>query len=323
MQPLVLVDRLGTYPDPLPEATDAHRLAPAVAEATPAALIVVRDPTPLVPVREAVAGERLGPDLGAVARPRRHLVARVANDDRIDEVLVQMVDVLDHPAVERARHAHVVDDREVLHELAQADAAGMRADRHAELGGHEQHGEHLVHAAQPARVDLAHRDRLCLQQLLEHHPVVDVLAGCDADRGHAPGDRRVPQDVVRAGRLLDPVRVELPQALHPRDRLVDTPALVGVDRQDPIGTDLLAHDARPASVVVDVGADLELEGGPPFGQRLAAQAPDLVVVVAEPADGGVYAGYPVRSSSASRSARVASRPRSRSSARSGVSASEM
>ena len=39
VQALVLLDRLGTYPDPLPEAPDAHRLAPAVAEATPAALI--------------------------------------------------------------------------------------------------------------------------------------------------------------------------------------------------------------------------------------------------------------------------------------------
>ena len=38
VQSFVLVDRFGTYADPLPEAADGHRLAPAVAEATAAAL---------------------------------------------------------------------------------------------------------------------------------------------------------------------------------------------------------------------------------------------------------------------------------------------
>ena len=95
-------------------------------------------------------------------------------------MLVEVVDVLDHPPLERAAHADVVDDREVLDELAQSHAARVRTDGDAELGRHEEHGNDLVHAAEPARVDLADGDRLGLQELLEHDPVVDVLAGGDA-----------------------------------------------------------------------------------------------------------------------------------------------
>ena len=72
----------------------------------------------------------------------------------------------------------------------------------------QDHGEVLVDAAQPAAVDLAEADRLGLQQLLEDHAVGGVLAGRHADRRDRPGDRRVAQHVVRAGRLLDPPQVE-------------------------------------------------------------------------------------------------------------------
>ena len=63
--------------------------------------------------------------------------------------------------------------------LAQPDAAGVRADRHAELRGQQQHRQHLVDAAEPAAVELADVDRVELQQLLEHDAVLDVLAGRD------------------------------------------------------------------------------------------------------------------------------------------------
>ena len=39
-------------------------------------------------------------------------------------------------------------------EFAQADTAGVRADRDAELGGEQQDGEVLVDAADAGRVDL-------------------------------------------------------------------------------------------------------------------------------------------------------------------------
>ena len=94
-------------------------------------------------------------------------------------MLVQVVHVLDDPTVHRSADGDVVEDREVLDVLAQADAAGVRADGHAELGGQQQDGEDLVDAAEPAAVDLADADGVRLEELLEHDPVVAVLAGRD------------------------------------------------------------------------------------------------------------------------------------------------
>ena len=75
----------------------------------------------------------------------------------MDEVLVEVVDVLDHAVGQVGRDADVVEDREVLDELAEADAAGVRADGHPELRREQDHRERLVHASEPARVDLAER----------------------------------------------------------------------------------------------------------------------------------------------------------------------
>ncbi len=44
-----------------------------------------------------------------------------------------------------------------------------------------------------------------------------------------------------------------------------------------VRADLLAHDAAAAQVVGGLAADLELEVGPAFGERLAAEAADLFV----------------------------------------------
>ena len=62
--------------------------------------------------------------------------------------------------------------------------------------------------ADPGRVDLHEVDRTRLQQLLEDDPVRDVLAGRDPQRRDRGPDRGQAEDLVRAGRLLDPVRVE-------------------------------------------------------------------------------------------------------------------
>src|SRR5882762_6600729 len=84
----------------------------------------------------------------------RH-VPPAANHDRIFEMLVQVIDVLDHAAVHRARDRDVVEHRQVLHVLAQPDAAGMRADRHAESRGEQDDRQVFVDPAEAATVDLA------------------------------------------------------------------------------------------------------------------------------------------------------------------------
>src|SRR5439155_9471508 len=119
------------------------------------------------------------------------------------------------------------------------------------------------------------------------------LAGGDLDGGDGGGDLGVPQDVVGAGRLLDEVRLELGQLLHPGDGLVDLPDLVGVGHQAPLVADLLADDARAPDVVLQVATDLDLEVLPAARHQAAAQRPQLVVRVPQPARRGGVGGVPV------------------------------
>src|SRR5439155_25949597 len=82
------------------------------------------------------ASRRLA-DGDAVAGSGRWHIAAAANDDRILEMLVEVIDVLDDPAVHRSRPGAEIEQRQVLHVLAQADTAGMRTHRDAELRRHQ------------------------------------------------------------------------------------------------------------------------------------------------------------------------------------------
>src|SRR4051812_47107015 len=119
----------------------------------------------------------------------------------------------------------------------------MRADRYAELGSHQQHREHFVHAAKPASIDLAEVDRIGLEELLEHDTVLAMLAGCDPDAegAHGLGHLSVTEHVIWAQRLFDPPRLVFGKTLHVRDRLVHLPDLVGVHHQYAIPADLLSQ----------------------------------------------------------------------------------
>jgi len=92
-------------------------------------------------------------------------------------MLVEVVHVLEHAVLQRGAHPDVVEDREVLHVLAEAHAARVRADRHPEPGRHQEHRQDRVDATQAAAVDLAEADGARLQQLLE---------GADADGAMDP-----------------------------------------------------------------------------------------------------------------------------------------
>ena len=91
--------------------------------------------------------ERIPAHGGGVARSLRRKVAAVAHRHRVLEVLVQVVDILDHAVFKAAANPDVIEDGQVLHVFAEADPAGVRADRYAAFSGHEEHGEDLVDAA--------------------------------------------------------------------------------------------------------------------------------------------------------------------------------
>src|SRR5439155_21520026 len=103
----------------------------------------------------AVLLETFAPDAAAVAGRLGGHVAAAPDDDGIHEVLVQVIDELGHAIVHAAGNGEVVEHREVLHQFAQPDATRVGANRHAELRRHQNHRQILVHAAEPATIDLA------------------------------------------------------------------------------------------------------------------------------------------------------------------------
>src|SRR5438477_6600331 len=239
-------------------------------------------PPPTRPVRERELGQGLRADLDAVAGRRRREIATADDPDRVDEILVQVVDELAHTILERGADRHVVEHRHVLRVLAQPDAARVRADRDAELRSQEDDCKHLVHSSEPAAVQLARVDRAELEQLLEDDAVLYVLSGRDAHGSDRRADPLVPEHVVGARRLLDPERIDLRQPADRVDRLVDAPRLVGVEREAVVGADGVAHEPRAAQVDVDVAPDLELQMGEAGGERLTRAVWKRVLRIADP-----------------------------------------
>src|SRR5258707_15122476 len=153
----------------------------------------------------------------------------------------------------------------MLYILAQADATGVRADRDAELCGHQHDGEIFVDAGDSAAIDLADIDGSGLEELLEHDTVVTVFAGGDTCGCRLAANTGVTEDVVRAGRLFHPPGLQLGELAGAGDGFGDSPLLIGVDHHAVVGADGGAHDATPAYVVFGIAANLELEMHPPVG----------------------------------------------------------
>ena len=198
-------------------------------------------------------------------------------------MLVQVIDPLDHAPVHGPGDSDVVEHREMLDNLAQPDTAGMRAHRDSEFGREQQVGDVLVDACHAACVDLHDVDRASLEELLEDHPVGDVLAGSDADRAHPPADRGGAEDVVRARRLLDPGRPGVRERAHPRDGSRHVPDLVRVQRDaDIVTNDRARHGAAP-EVIFQPAADLELDMREALLNGCGAQLGHALVRIPEPA----------------------------------------
>src|SRR6266550_3081355 len=134
------------------------------------------------PRRERELAKRLRMHREAPARALWRDITAVANDNRVEEVLVEVLDVLEDAVLERPADPDVVEQRDVLHVLAKAHLAGVWTDRHAELRR--------------------------LEELLEDHAVLAMLARGHLDRRDGSCDGGVAEHVIGARRLLDPVRLE-------------------------------------------------------------------------------------------------------------------
>ena len=167
--------------------------------------------------------------------------------------------------------------------LAQPDPAGVRAYPYPGPRSEQQVGDVLVHSGNPGRVDLHDVKRSGLQQLLEYHPVGNVLAGCDRDRGDRAADLRHGQDVIRERGLFHPCEIELGELPDPPDRLAGAPDLIRVYRDQVIRTADLPGQRKAPHIVLDAAAHLELDLAESFADGLAEQSGQVIVGIAEPA----------------------------------------
>ena len=108
-------------------------------------------------------------------------IAAVVDPDGIDEMLVQVINVFDDPALQRATDSDIVEHREMLYIFAEPYPAGVRTDRNTKLCRQQQNSQHFVDAANTTGVDLADANGICLKELLEEYAVLHHLAGRDLD----------------------------------------------------------------------------------------------------------------------------------------------
>src|SRR6202044_687881 len=97
------------------------------------------------------------------------------------------------------------------------------------------------------------------KELLEDHSVGDVLAGGNPDGTDRPPDPGRAEDVVRARRLLDPLRPDVRKRAYPRDGGRHVPDLIRVQRDADVLADHLTRDGAAPEVVFQPGPDLELD----------------------------------------------------------------
>src|SRR5579875_2717581 len=196
-----------------------------------------------------IAGNRRGVHSHAIPWSFGWHITAVLDDNRMHKMLVQVRCVLDHAIFQRAAYRDVVEEREMLHILAQADASRVRADRNTRAGSHQEDSQDFIDSADATGVNLANSNGIGLKELLEDDTVLHVLAGGNMDRRDCAGNCSVPKNIVRAGGFFNPERVKGRQVLHSGNRFVYLPHLVCIEHQCTLWPYLFAHDARAAYII--------------------------------------------------------------------------
>ena len=82
--------------------------------------------------------------------------------------------------------------------LAQSHTTSMRAYGLTKLGGHKEHCEYLADTGESTGINLDNIDCVRLEELLEHHPIMRVFPGGDANTVGCqfPSDAGMAKDTV-------------------------------------------------------------------------------------------------------------------------------
>src|SRR5215469_7960906 len=227
-------------------------------------------PAPLGTLRKFVVIQRGWLHLYAEAGGSRDDIATAPRRDRVQEMLVQMVREFGHSTLEGAAHADVVNQRHVLGVLTETETTRVRTDRNLEFRRQQKDRQRFAESAQAAVVELAEIDRTGLHQLLEDDAVGGMFAGRNTDWMNCAANGGMSEDIVGAGGLLDPQRMELRERAHQCDSLADIPRLVCIHHHKRVATNLLAHQRCATHVLIGVAPYFDLETRPTRRARLTA-----------------------------------------------------
>lgn len=163
--------------------------------------------------------------LYTVPRLRRSLVVSTLNDGWILEVLMQVIDILQHAQL--ATNTDIIDSAQMLCVFRQAHTTRVRDDRDIEFLGHEKNGQDFVDTTHSASVDLADVNSARGEELLENYAVLAHFSGSNADPigAESVSDGFMAKNVVRGSWLFDEPGFELFEVLHVSNGFWDGPDL--------------------------------------------------------------------------------------------------
>jgi len=176
----------------------------------------------------------------------------------MDEVGPEVRDMLEKFSLKS--EANVVEENQMLMHLAHVTNVGH--DWEVEDLCEEAHSEELAHARNSRAVDLDERQRIGFHEVLEQHPICDVLAGGNLERADGTRQLHMGLDVIRVCRFFDPVRAEFSEFATNAKSIWERPVLVRIEHQRAFIADQIAQHSRATQVPTFFGrADLKLERG--------------------------------------------------------------
>lgn len=191
-------------------------------------------PETVLGTRERIVFHALRLHLNTVSRLRWCNIVPVLDGCRMQEMLMQTVNVLQNTLL--AADNDVIDCAKMLCVLRQANTTRVRNDLDAKLAGQQQDGEDLVDTADTASIWLQDGKGTCLEELLEDNTVLAHLTGGNTDGAmrsvsESLANSGVTKDIIGGSRLLDEPRLVLSELSHVGNGLRNRPDLYIIGAQ--------------------------------------------------------------------------------------------
>src|SRR5581483_4226512 len=119
---------------------------------------------------------------------------------------------------------------------------------------HQEHRQHLVYASQAAGINLTKFNSPGLQELLKDNTILYMFTGRHFDRRNRARNSSMTEYVIWTSRFFDPPGTIGSEGFYIVDGFVYIPILVSIHHQPALRSDLFAHNASAAHIILPVHA---------------------------------------------------------------------